>query len=125
MDEPIALVVIVLIGILAIVLLTRTPPRPATGDSIQTPSITNPSQNSIVNFLVKSSNNQTARLTVISAPSSAKLAPGALLATIPGPVLFPYPGTYKVRVSMPNFAPGDVSVNVPQDKEIVIQLRQP
>lgn len=122
---PIAVVIVVLIGILAIVLLTRKPPRTATGNSIQTPSIDNPSQNSIVNFIVKSSVNQTARLTVISAPSSANLTPGALLATIPGPVLFPYPGAYKVRVTMPNFAPGDVTVNVPQDKEIVIQLRQP
>jgi hypothetical protein len=122
---PIALVVIVLLGILAIVLLTRKPPQPTTSNSIQTPSITNPSQNSIVNFVVKSSSKQTARLTVISAPTKANLAPGALLATIPGPVLFPYPGAYKVRVSMPNFAPGDVTVNVPQDKEIVIQLRQP
>jgi hypothetical protein len=122
---PIAVVIVVLIGILAIVLLTRKPPRTATGNSIQTPSIANPSQNSIVNFIVKSSVNQTARLTVISAPSSANLTPGALLATIPGPVLFPYPGAYKVRVTMPNFAPGDVTVNVPQDKEIVIQLRQP
>ncbi len=122
---PIALVIAVLLGILAIVLLTRKPPQPTTGNTIQTPSITNPSQNSIVNFIVKSSSNQTARLTVISAPSNANLTSGALLATIPGPVLFPYPGVYKVRVSMPNFAPGDVSVNVPQDKEIVIQLRQP
>jgi hypothetical protein len=122
---PIALVIAVLLGILAIVLITRKPPQPTTGNSIQTPSISNPSQNSIVNFVVKSSSNQTARLTVISAPSKANLASGALLATIPGPVLFPYPGVYKVRVSMPNFAPGDVSVNVPQDKEIVIQLRQP
>jgi hypothetical protein len=122
---PIALVVAVLLGILAIVLLTRKAPPATTGNSIQTPSITNPSQNSIVNFIVKSSSNQTARLTVISAPTKANLAPGALLATIPGPVLFPYPGVYKVRVSMPNFAPGDVTVNVPQDKEIVIQLRQP
>ncbi len=122
---PIALVIAVLLGILVIVLITRKPPQPTTGNSIQTPSISNPSQNSIVNFVVKSSSNQTARLTVISAPSKANLASGALLATIPGPVLFPYPGVYKVRVSMPNFAPGDVTVNVPQDKEIVIQLRQP
>jgi hypothetical protein len=122
---PISLVIAVLFGILAIVLLTRKAQPTATGNSIQTPSITNPSQNSIVNFIVKSSANQTARLTVISAPANAKLAVGALLATIPGPVLFPYPGAYKVRVSMPNFAPGDVTVNVPQDKEIVIQLRQP
>jgi hypothetical protein len=122
---PIALVVIVLLGILILVLLTRKAPPATTGNSIQTPSISNPSQNSIVNFILKSSSNQTARLTVISAPSKANLALGALLATIPGPVLFPYPGTYKVRVSMPNFAPGDVTVNVPQDKEIVIQLRQP
>jgi hypothetical protein len=122
---PIALVIIVLLAILAIVLLTRKPLQSATGNSIQTPSISNPSQNSIVNFVLKSSSRQTARLTVISAPVKANLVPGALLATIPGPVLFPYPGAYKVRVSMPNFAPGDVTVNVPQDKEIVIQLRQP
>ncbi len=122
---PIALVMIVLIGILVVVLLTRKASPVPTGNTIQTPSVTNPSQNSIVNFIVKSSSNQTARLTVISAPTKANLALGALLATIPGPVLFPYPGTYKVRVTMPNFAPGDVTVNVPQDKEIVIQLRQP
>jgi hypothetical protein len=122
---PMALVTIVLLVILGIVVLTRKPPQSATGNSIQTPSISNSSQNSIVNFIVKSSFNQTARLTVISAPSNANLVPGTLLATIPGPVLFPYPGAYKVRVTMPNFAPGDVTVNVPQDKEIVIQLRQP
>jgi hypothetical protein len=122
---PIGLVIIVLLGILVIVVLTRKAPVATTGNTIQTPSISNPSQNSIVNFIVKSSSNQTARLTVISAPSNANLAKGVLLATIPGPVLFPYPGAYKVRVSMPNFAPGDVTVNVPQDKEIVIQLRQP
>ncbi len=122
---PIALVVAVLLGILGVVLLIRKAPPATTGNSIQTPSITNPSQNSIVNFILKSSSNQTARLTVISAPAKSNLASGALLATIPGPVLFPYPGVYKVRVSMPNFAPGDVTVNVPQDKEIVIQLRQP
>lgn len=122
---PIVLVMVVLLGIFASVLLTRKAPPATTANSIQTPSIANASQNSIVNFILKPSSNQTARLTVISAPAKANLIPGALLATIPGPVLFGYPGAYKVRVSMPNFAPGDVIVNVPQDKEIVIQLRQP
>ncbi len=122
---PIALVVIALLGILGVVILTRQNSPSRAGNTIQTPSIGNPSQNSIVNFIVKSSVRQTARLTVISAPAKANLVSGALLATIPGPVLFPYPGAYKVRVSMPNFAPGDVTVNVPQDKEIVVELRQP
>jgi hypothetical protein len=122
---PIALVVITLLGILGVAILTRKSPPSRTGNTIQTPSISNSSQNSIVNFIVKSSVRQTARLTVISAPAKANLASGVLLATIPGPVLFPYPGAYKVRVSMPNFAPGDVTVNVPQDKEIVVELRQP
>jgi serine/threonine protein kinase len=122
---PIALVVIALLGILGVVILTHKSPPNRAGNTIQTPSIGNPSQNSIVNFIVNSSVRQTARLTVISAPSNANLVSGALLATIPGPVLFPYPGAYKVRVSMPNFAPGDVTVNVPQDKEIVVELRQP
>jgi hypothetical protein len=122
---PIALVLIVLLGIFGTVILTRKKPPTTTRNTIQTPSIDNSSQNSIVNFIVKSSSRQTARLTVISAPAKANLASGVLLATIPGPVLFPYPGAYKVRVSMPNFAPGDVTVNVPQDKEIVVELRQP
>ena len=125
---PLVLVVAVLLGIFAIISLTRGKPKPSsTGNTVRTPSITNPSQNSIVNFVMKTSGDQTARLTVISAPKEAKLALGTLLATIPGPVLFPYPGEYRVRITMPNFAPGEVTVNVPQDANtnINVELGKP
>ena len=125
---PIALIVAVLLGIFAVLGLTRGNPKATSnGNTVRTPSISNPSQNSIVNFVMKTTGNQTARLTVISAPKEAKLASGALLATIPGPVLFPYPGEYRVRITMPNFAPGEVTVNVPQDANtnINIELGKP
>ena len=125
---PIALIVAVLLGIFAVFSLTRGNPKATSnGNTVRTPSISNPSQNSIVNFVMKTTGNQTARLTVISAPKEAKLASGALLATIPGPVLFPYPGEYRVRITMPNFAPGEVTVNVPQDANtnINVELGKP
>jgi hypothetical protein len=116
----VALVVVITL----IVSLTRgqTKPRPSSATTM-----TNPASGSIVNFVVQSSGGQTARLTVVSAPLKANLKVGSLLATIPGPVLFPVPGEYRVRVTMPKFVPGELVVNVPQDANtsININLRQP
>jgi hypothetical protein len=73
---PIALIVAVLLGIFVVLSLTRGNPKAtSTGNTIRTPSISNPSQNSIVNFVMKTTGNQTARPKKPNLPQAHCLPP--------------------------------------------------
>ncbi len=85
-------------------------------------SIPGDAQSSIVNFKVRGTSSVTGRLNVVSAPAQAKLEPGSMLASVPGPVSFPVLGTYKLQVVMPNTKPAEITVNIPGDTEVTLEL---
>jgi hypothetical protein len=83
-----------------------------------------PVTGTVVNFKLRPDQNLSGRLSVVSAPESATLTPGSVLASVPGPVLFSAPGTYKLRVTVDGYKPADFSLTVPGQTEIVLELRQ-
>jgi hypothetical protein len=118
------IIIAVLIGILIVIVgifvsQPRTPsspnPRPITiqGDT---------TGGSVVNFTLRGTEGNRGRLIIVSAPEGSKLAVGALLATVPGPVAFPISGQYQVRIEMLNYKPSEITVNVPRQTQITIEL---
>jgi hypothetical protein len=122
--------VVGVLGVLALacviglfLLLTR--PRGDTPVGVTTLNVPgDPVSGSVVNFKLKPDSAAQGRLTVVSAPSAAKLEVGSVLASVPGPVLFKTPGAYRLRVSVDGYQPAEFDVNVPGQTEIVLELRQ-
>jgi hypothetical protein len=128
--ERMNLWVVGLLGVLALAsviglffLLTR--PRPETPVGVTTLNVPgDPVSGSVVNFKLKPDSAVQGRLTVVSAPSAAKLEVGSLLASVPGPVLFKTTGAYRLRVNVDGYQPAEFDLNVPGQTEIVLELRQ-
>jgi hypothetical protein len=78
---------------------------------------------SVVNFQFDPPQTRSGRLTVISAPAGAKLQPGAVLATIPGPVLFTAPGTYQLRVTVEGYETTETTLQIPGAGPVILKLQ--
>ncbi len=80
------------------------------------------SSGSVVQFVIPGNTTIKGRLIIVSAPQESKLMVGALLATVPGPVAFPVAGEYKVRIEIPNYTASEVTVRVPQETQVTLEL---
>jgi serine/threonine protein kinase len=78
---------------------------------------------SVVNFQFDPPQTRSGRLTVVSAPAGAKLQPGAVLATIPGPVLFTAPGTYQLRVTVEGYETTETTLQIPGAGPVILKLQ--
>jgi hypothetical protein len=122
--------VVVLLGVLALAcviglffLLTR--PRGDAPVGVTTLNVPgDPVSGSVVTFKLKPDSAVQGRLTVINAPSTAKLEVGSVLASVPGPVLFKTAGAYRLRVNVDGYQPAEFDLTVPGQTEIVLELRQ-
>jgi hypothetical protein len=117
-------IIAVLIGVLIVIggiLLSQ--PRTLNNPNPQSIAVQgNPSSGSVVQFVISGNSNIKGRLIIVSAPQESQLAVGALLATVPGPVAFPVSGEYKVRIEIPRYTPSEVTVRVPQETQVTLEL---
>jgi hypothetical protein len=114
----------VLIGILIVVLGVLLG-RPAQAPNPNPRSLAvqgNPNTGSVVTFAVRGAAGNKGRLIVVSAPAGSQLSVGALLATVPGPVAFPKDGEYRLRLEVSGYNPAEITVRVPQDKQVNLEL---
>ncbi len=119
------IIIAVLIGALIVmggILLGQ--PRTATNTINPRPIAVsgNPSSGSVVTFNLRGTQGIKGRLIVVASPNGSQLAVGALLATVPGPVAFPVAGEYKLRIEMPDYQPGEVTVRVPEETQVNLEL---
>ena len=89
-----------------------TPNQPSANPTVTVPSI--------MTFKLDPPTARSGRLTVVSAPTGAKLKPDAVLATVPGPVLFTAPGTYHLRVTIDGFETAEITLEIPSANNTVI-----
>ena len=83
-----------------------------------------PVAGTVVNFRFSRDTGASGRLSIVTAPTAAKLTPGSVLASVPGPVLFNAAGTYRLSVAVDGFKPAEISVTVPGLTEFVLELPQ-
>jgi hypothetical protein len=96
-----------------------TTPAPQT--NTPTPNTQSPNQNELlVNFKLEPENGKRGRLVVLEAPAGAALQSGDPLATVPGPVLFPVAGTYKLQVVLDGYNPAETTLKLPTSNRTVI-----
>ena len=114
----------ILIGTLIVIAgILLSQPRPPNNPNPQPLAVQgDPSSGSVVQFVIPGNTNIKGRLIIISAPQESQLAVGALLATVPGPVAFPVAGEYKVRIEIPKYTASEVTVRVPQETQITLEL---
>jgi hypothetical protein len=128
--------VVALVGAMASGLNTRptnvtkpavTTPAPNTSSpntsSNKPPTVTTPAPNSnelLVNFKLEPENGKRGRLVVLEAPAGAALQSGDPLATVPGPVLFPVAGTYRLQVVLDGYNPAETVLKLPTSNSTVI-----
>jgi hypothetical protein len=98
---------------------------PATGaPTTGTPAASTPTQTNtnelLVTFKLEPENGKRGRLVVIEAPPGAALQSGDPLATVPGPVLFPVAGTYKLQVVLDGYNPAETTLKLPTSNRTVI-----
>jgi hypothetical protein len=111
--------VLALIGALTSGLNTRP-------TNISKPAVTapgNPAANTnelLVNFKLEPENGKRGRLVVLEAPAGAALQSGDPLATVPGPVLFPVAGTYRLQVVLEGYNPAETTLKLPTSNRTVI-----
>jgi hypothetical protein len=110
------------IGIVLAGILLGQPRTPSSVNPVPIAVQGNPSTGSVVQFVIPNNQSIKGRLIVVSAPKESQLAVGALLATVPGPVAFPVAGEYKVRIEIPKFSPSEVTVRVPQETQVTLEL---
>jgi hypothetical protein len=118
------IIIAVLIGILIVVLgLVLSRPNQAPDPNPRSLAVQgNPNTGSVVTFAVRGAEGNKGRLIVVSAPAGSQLAVGALLATVPGPVAFPKDGEYRLRLEVAGYNPAEITVRVPQDKQINLEI---
>jgi hypothetical protein len=101
---------------------TVTTPAPNTSSN-KAPTVTTPAPNSnelLVNFKLEPENGKRGRLVVLEAPAGAGLQSGDPLATVPGPVLFPAAGTYRLQVVLDGYNPAETVLKLPTSNSTVI-----
>ncbi|HEX2864119.1 MAG TPA: hypothetical protein VHN99_06100, partial [Deinococcales bacterium] len=64
----------------------------------------------------------TGRLTALEVPPTSGLKAGDVLAVVPGPVLFPVNGTYRLRVNVNGYQAREFALNVTRAQDVVIKL---
>jgi hypothetical protein len=99
-----------------------TTPAPNTSSN-KPPTVTTPAPNTnelLVNFKLEPENGKRGRLVVLEAPPGAALQSGDPLATVPGPVLFPVAGTYKLQVVLDGYNPAETVLKLPTSNSTVI-----
>jgi hypothetical protein len=74
----------------------------------------------LVNFKLEPENGKRGRLVVLEAPAGAALQSGDPLATVPGPVLFPVAGTYRLQVVLDGYNPAETVLKLPTSNSTVI-----
>jgi hypothetical protein len=118
------IIIAVLIGISIVVLgLLLSRPNQAPDPNPRSLAVQgNPNTGSVVTFAVRGAEGNKGRLIVVSAPADSQLATGALLATVPGPVAFPKDGEYRLRLEVTGYSPAEITVRVPQDKQINLEI---
>jgi hypothetical protein len=87
------------------------------------PTVTTPAPNTnelLVNFKLEPENGKRGRLVVLEAPAGAALQSGDPLATVPGPVLFPVAGTYRLQVVLDGYNPAETILKLPTSNSTVI-----
>ncbi len=87
------------------------------------PTVTTPTANNnelLVNFKLEPENGKRGRLVVLEAPAGAALQSGDPLATVPGPVLFPVAGTYRLQVVLDGYNPAETVLKLPTTNSTVI-----
>jgi hypothetical protein len=99
-----------------------TTPAPNTSGN-KPPTVTTPAPNTnelLVNFKLEPENGKRGRLVVLEAPAGAALQSGDPLATVPGPVLFPVAGTYRLQVVLDGYNPAETVLKLPTSNSTVI-----
>jgi hypothetical protein len=99
-----------------------TTPAPNTSSN-KPPTVTTPTTNNnelLVNFKLEPENGKRGRLVVLEAPAGAALQSGDPLATVPGPVLFPVAGTYRLQVVLDGYNPAETVLKLPTSNSTVI-----
>jgi hypothetical protein len=99
-----------------------TAPAPNTSSN-KPPTVTTPAPNTnelLVNFKLEPENGKRGRLVVLEAPAGAALQSGDPLATVPGPVLFPVAGTYRLQVVLDGYNPAETVLKLPTSNSTVI-----
>jgi len=123
---PVLLAAIAIACALGLVWLLR-PQGIATGGSAGVTPLTvpgDPVAGTVVNFKFSRATPVSGRLSIVTAPAAAKLTPGSVLASVPGPVLFSAAGTYRLSVAVDGFKPVQISLTVPGLTEFVLELPQ-
>ncbi len=79
---------------------------------------------SMVNFHIDSAQNLAGRLYILEAPTDANLRTGAMLGAVPGPVVFPASGHYKVQVAIDGYERSEATLDFPADngKDVSISV---
>ena len=102
--------------------LTTPAPRANTpAPNISAPNVSTPNTNELlINFKLEPENGKRGRLVVLEAPAGAALQSGDPLATVPGPVLFPVAGTYRLQVVLDGYNPAETTLKLPTSNSTVI-----
>lgn len=123
---PVLLTVVAVLCALGLVWLLR-PQGIETGGAAGVTPLTVPGDpvlGTVVNFRFSRDTGASGRLSIVTAPAAAKLTPGSVLASVPGPVLFSTAGTYRLSVAVDGFKPAQISVTVPGLTEFILELPQ-
>ena len=123
---PVLLAVIAIACALGLVWLLRPQGTAAGGSAGVTPLTVpgDPVAGTVVNFKFSRAAPVSGQLRIVTAPVAAKLTPGSVLASVPGPVLFSAAGTYRLSVAVDGFKPVQISLTVPGLTEFVLELPQ-
>ena len=101
--------------------LTTAPRVNTPVPNISAPNVSNPNTNELlINFKLQPENGKRGRLVVLEAPAGAALQSGDPLATVPGPVLFPVAGTYRLQVVLDGYNPAETTLKLPTSNSTVI-----
>jgi hypothetical protein len=96
--------------------ITTTPNTSGSRPTTPTPN----ANELLVNFKLEPENGKRGRLVVLEAPVGAALQSGDPLATVPGPVLFPVAGTYRLQVVLDGYNPAETTLKLPTSNRTVI-----
>jgi hypothetical protein len=78
----------------------------------------------VVNFRLDPSFGPGGQLTVVEAPVDSGYAVGQVLSSVPGPVLFAKPGTYRVRVSVKGYESAETTIEIPGSDTVILKLSE-
>ncbi len=122
---PLLLAMVAIICALGLIWLLRSQTAIETGAGVTPLTVPgDPVAGTVVDFKFSRDTGASGRLSVVSAPQAAKLTPGSVLASVPGPVLFSAAGTYRLSVAVEGFKAVEINVTVPGLTEFILELPQ-